>query len=78
MRIPNCFDTIGHTNHRDEAGNEKSSVDTRFDGRYARETRNSLPLRILIQNDLSMKNNKYRKKRGVRIAPNISKQFEER
>lgn len=77
MSIRNEFNTIGHTICRNEAGNPISS-DKGFEKEDTRKKRSFLPLKNLIKNDLAMNNNKYRNKRGVRIAPNISKKFEER
>lgn len=54
----------------DEAGNP-IRLDKGFEKEDTRKKRSFLPLKHLIKKDLSM-NNKYRKKRGVRIAPNIS------
>ena len=61
----------------DEAGNPICFYKG-FEERYKREIRDSLSLKKKIDKDLLMKNNKYRNKRGVIIAPNISKRFEER
>ena len=78
MRIYNESNKIEGICRYDEAGNVIQSFDKRLVGRYTREKRNSLLLKDLIKNDLSIENNKYRNKRGVIIAPNISKKFEER
>lgn len=80
MKIRNEFNTIGHTICRNEAGNVIRS-DKGFEERYTREKRNSRPIRDLIGETRSKKSNDYYKKsrrRGGTIAPNISKQFEER
>ena len=60
----------------DEAGNP-ICLDKGFEKEDTRKKRSFLPLKHLIKKDLSM-HNKYRNKRGARIAPNISKQFKER
>ncbi len=81
MRIYNESNKIEGICRYDEAGNVIHFFYKKLVGRYTREKRNSLSIGVLIRGTRSKRTNPYyriSRRRGGTIAPNISKQFEER